>query len=128
MGCYEISLGDTIGIGTPEKTEALFNAMTNIPKEKLAAHFHDTYDMAIPNLLVALSKGISVMDSSVGGLGGCPYAKKAAGNVCTENIVYTLHELGIETGIDLKKLSEVGKYITQKLGRENMSILDFWYL
>ncbi len=104
LGCYEISLGDTIGIGTPEKTQKLFETITEIPKNKLAAHFHDTYDKALPNLLVALENGIEVIDSSVGGLGGCPYAKTAAGNVCTENVVFMLHELGIETGIDLNKL------------------------
>ncbi|KRX00174.1 hypothetical protein PPERSA_10673 [Pseudocohnilembus persalinus] len=121
MGCYEVSLGDTIGVGTPEKTQKLFNVFPH--RENLAAHFHDTYDKAIPNLLVALENGISVIDSSVGGLGGCPYAKTSAGNVCTENVVYTLHELGIETGIDLKKLAQVGEQITKKLGRENMSVV-----
>lgn len=81
-------------------------------KKNLAAHFHDTYDKAMSNLLVALENGVDVIDSSVGGLGGCPYAKTPAGNVCTENVIYTLHELGIETGIDLKKVAEVGEYIT----------------
>ena len=95
LGCYEVSLGDTIGIGTPEKTQKLIDAHRDFDKSKLAVHFHDTYDRAIENLLVALENGISVIDSSVGGLGGCPYAKTNAGNVCTENVVYVLHELGI---------------------------------
>ena len=95
LGCYEVSLGDTIGVGTPDKTLLLLNALKNFNVTQLACHFHDTYDKAIPNLLVALEHGISVIDSSVAGLGGCPYAKKSTGNVCTENVVYTLHELGV---------------------------------
>jgi len=123
MGCYEISLGDTIGVGTPEKTRKLFQAITGIPKEKLAAHFHDTFDRAIDNLLVALEEGVSVMDSSVAGLGGCPYAKKRVGNVCTENVVYTLHQLGIDTGVDLNQLKIVGEKISKDLDRESNSII-----
>lgn len=123
MGCYEISLGDTIGIGTPELTRALFDGVKSVPRDKLAAHFHDTYDRAIENLLVALEYGVSVIDSSVAGLGGCPYAKKSTGNVCTENVVYTLKQLGIDTGIDLPKLAEAGNFISTFLKRENNSFV-----
>lgn len=92
------------------------------PRSKLAAHFHDTYGNAIENIMVALSNGISVVDSSVAGLGGCPYAKKAAGNVCTENVVHVLHSLGIETGIDIDKLRAVGIMISQQVGKENLAV------
>jgi len=117
IGCYEVSLGDTIGIGTPEKTELLLNTV-KVPVERLAVHFHDTAGTALENLLVALSKGIAVIDSSVGGLGGCPYAKKGVGNVATERVVEMLDYLGIDTGIDLAKLKKVGKNATQELDRE----------
>jgi hydroxymethylglutaryl-CoA lyase len=120
IGCYEVSLGDTIGVGTPEKTQKLCDTLT-APKDKLAAHFHDTFGNAIENILVALSNKIAVVDSSVAGLGGCPYAKKAAGNVCTENVVYVLKELGVETGVDLQKLRQVGQFISQHVGRENLA-------
>ena len=123
LGCYEISLGDTVGMGTPEKTHKLFDAIKAIPINKLAAHFHDTYDTALENLIVAIEKGVSVIDSSVSGLGGCPYAKKAAGNVCSENVVGMLHALGIETGVDLEKLKSIGQEISEKLGRENACIV-----
>ena len=116
-------MGDTVGLGTPEKTSKLFSAIKKIPVKNLAAHFHDTYDTALENLLIALEKGVSVIDSSIGGLGGCPYAKTSAGNVCTENVVGLLHALGIKTGIDLEKLKEIGEDITVKLGRENMSLI-----
>jgi len=122
MGCYEISLGDTIGVGTPEKTHKLFQTIKNIPKENLAAHFHDTYDKAIENLLAALEEGISIIDSSVAGLGGCPYAKKNAGNVCTENVLYMLKEIGVETGVDLNKVKEIGKWMSQEIKRENLAL------
>lgn len=122
MGCYEVSLGDTVGMGTPEKTEKLFDALKEIPLSNLAAHFHDTYDTALENLLIALQRGISVIDSSVGGLGGCPYAKTSAGNVCTENVIGMLHSLGIKTGVSLEDLKAVSEEITTKLGRENMSL------
>jgi hydroxymethylglutaryl-CoA lyase len=102
----------------------MLQAITKIPRERLAAHFHDTYDKAIENLLVALEEGVSVIDSSVAGLGGCPYAKKSAGNVCTENVVYTLHELGITTGVNLNDLVATGKWITEKLKRDNMSLIE----
>jgi len=120
MGCYEISLGDTIGIGTMESTNTLLDVV-ELPKEMLAAHFHNTYDRAIENLVVALSKGISVIDSSVAGIGGCPYAKGASGNIATEDVVFMLDLLGIKHDIDLKKLIEVGDFISNAIKRENLS-------
>ena len=120
MGCYEISLGDTIGIGTPELTKVLFDTV-DLPKEVLAAHFHNTYDRAIPNLLVAFSHGISVADSSVAGIGGCPYAKGASGNVATEDVLYLCELLGIEHGIDFKMIMSTGNFISEVLKRENLS-------
>ena len=117
-----MSLGDTIGVGTPDKTQKLCDALT-APRDKLAAHFHDTYGNAIENILIALSNGISVIDSSAGGLGGCPYAKTPTGNVCSENVVYVLHSLGVKTGVDLEKLKKAGAFITQKIGKENLSLI-----
>lgn len=118
MGCYEVSLGDTIGVGTPVKIQKMLDAvLAHVPAEKLAVHFHDTYGQALPNILVALQNGINVIDSSVAGLGGCPYAKGASGNVSTEDVVYMLHGMGIETGIDLMKLVQVSAKITGALGR-----------
>ena len=107
MGCYEISLGDTIGIGTPELCDTLLDTV-ELPREILAAHFHNTYDRAIPNLVMAFSKGISVSDSSVAGIGGCPYAKGASGNVATEDVLYLCELLGIEHGVDLEAIMSVG--------------------
>jgi hydroxymethylglutaryl-CoA lyase len=122
MGCYEISLGDTIGVGTPLKTKALIEACLQvIPSNQLAVHFHDTYGQALANILTALQLGIRVIDSSVAGLGGCPYAKGASGNVASEDVVYMLHNMGIETGIDLAELIEVGNSISRKLNRKNGS-------
>jgi hydroxymethylglutaryl-CoA lyase len=122
MGCYEISLGDTIGVGTPVKTQQMLNAVLNtIPKDKLAVHFHDTYGQALANILVALQQGISVVDSAVSGLGGCPYAKGASGNVATEDLVYMLDGMNIETGIDLKRLAQAGLSMMQTLGRQSNS-------
>lgn len=121
IGCYEVSLGDTIGVGTPEKTQRLCDTLT-APKNKLAAHFHDTYGHAMENILVALSNGISVVDSSVSGLGGCPYSKTPTGNVCTENVVYVLDTLGVETGIDMEALKLVGAFISQQVEKESMSV------
>ena len=109
MGCYEISLGDTIGVGTMEKTIDVLNAV-DVPIENIAAHFHNTYDRAIENLVIALAKGVSVIDSSVAGIGGCPYAKGASGNVATEDVVYMLELLGIEHGVDFGALLEVGDF------------------
>ena len=122
MGCYEISLGDTIGTGTPAKAQAMITAVAkHIPTEKLAAHFHDTYGQALSNLLAVLQMGVATIDSSVAGLGGCPYAKGASGNVATEDVVYMLNRLGIKTGIDLEKLAETGRWICDQIGRSSAS-------
>ncbi|XP_062197995.1 uncharacterized protein LOC133900776 [Phragmites australis] len=118
MGCSEISLGDTIGVGTPGSVVAMLGAvMSFVPVDKIAVHFHDTYGQALANILVSLQMGISIVDSSVSGLGGCPYAKGATGNVASEDVVYMLHGLGIETNVDLNKLMEAGDYISKHLGR-----------
>jgi len=122
MGCYEISLGDTIGVGTPLKTKFLIDALANeIDINHLAVHFHDTYGQALANILASLESGISNIDASVSGLGGCPYAKGASGNVATEDLVYMLDGMGIESGINLDKLIKAGDYISQYLGRVNGS-------
>src|SRR5690554_2694332 len=122
MGCHEISLGDTIGVGTPLKAKRMLEAVAaHVPMDKLAAHFHDTYGQALANLYAVLEEGIAVVDSSVAGLGGCPYAKGASGNVASEDVVYLLNGLGIETGIDLDKLADTGTWITQTIGRPNRS-------
>lgn len=122
MGCYEVSLGDTIGTGTPFKAKHMIEAVSrDIPMDKLAAHFHDTYGQALANLYAVLEEGIAVIDSSVAGLGGCPYAKGASGNVASEDVVYLLDGLGIETGIDLNKLAGTGTWIIQTIGRPNRS-------
>lgn len=122
MGCYEISLGDTIGVGTPLKAKRMLEAVNrHIPMEKLAAHFHDTYGQALANLYAVLEEGISVVDSSVAGLGGCPYAKGASGNVASEDVVYLLHGLGIKTNINLQLLAETGDWITRSISRPNRS-------
>lgn len=122
LGCYEVSLGDTIGVGTPGSTAALLSTLlTQLPADKLAVHMHDTYGQALANILVALQQGIAVVDSSVAGLGGCPYAQGASGNVATEDLVYMLDGLGIEHGVDLKKLIAAGNTICAKLDRANGS-------
>lgn len=122
MGCYEVSLGDTIGTGTAGKTRTLFEVVgRDIPRDKLAGHFHDTYGQALANIYASLLEGIAVFDSSVAGLGGCPYAKGATGNVATEDVLYLLQGLGIHTGIDLDKLIDAGARICQVLGRDNGS-------
>ena len=119
MGCYEVSLGDTIGAGTPRKTQSMIEAcMKRVPAQKLAGHYHDTYGQALANIYASMELGIATFDSSVSGLGGCPYAKGASGNVATEDVVYMLHGLGIETGIDLDKLVETGAWISAYLKRE----------
>jgi isopropylmalate/homocitrate/citramalate synthase len=119
MGCYEISLGDTIGVGTPVKTQAVLSAVIErVPREKLAVHFHDTYGQALANLLAALEMGIAVADSSVAGLGGCPYAPGASGNVASEDVLYMLDGMGVETGVDLKALAEAGRFIARALMRD----------
>jgi isopropylmalate/homocitrate/citramalate synthase len=122
MGCYEISLGDTIGVGTPGKIQAMLSAVAKaVPKEKLAVHFHDTYGQALANLYAALELGVATIDSSVAGLGGCPYAKGASGNVATEDVLYLLDGLGIRTGVDLERVFEAGRYICAQLRREPSS-------
>ena len=118
MGCYEVSLGDTIGTGTPNATRAMFEAVTaHVPRQKLARHFHDTYGQALVNIYASLQEGIAVFDSSIAGLGGCPYAKGASGNVATEDVLYMLQGMGIETGVDMDKLLLAGQHICNVLGR-----------
>ncbi|AVE04494.1 hydroxymethylglutaryl-CoA lyase [Pseudomonas palleroniana] len=118
MGCYEVSLGDTIGTGTAGATRRLFEVVgAQVPRDKLAGHFHDTYGQAIANIYAGLLEGISVFDSSIAGLGGCPYAKGASGNVASEDVLYLLNGLGIETGIDLDALIRAGQQISAVLGR-----------
>ena len=120
MGCYEVSLGDTIGVGNPASIARLIEACARkIPSEHLAGHYHDTYGMAIANIHASLQLGMATFDSSVAGLGGCPYAKGASGNVATEDVVYLLHGLGIETGIDLATLAHIGDWISRALNRPN---------
>lgn len=122
MGCYEISLGDTIGVGTPTTVRKMLQAvMTVVPKEMLAVHFHDTYGQALTNIYTALSMGIQVIDSAVAGLGGCPYAKGASGNVATEDVLYLLNGLSIEHGVDLNKLAEAGWFICDAIGKTSNS-------
>ena len=122
QGCYEISLGDTIGVGTADRARALVERVSKtVPVSQLAAHFHDTYGQGLANLYAVLQSGISVVDSSVAGLGGCPYAKGASGNVATEDVVYMLDGMNIETGVDMQKLLDAGQYINEFLGRESAS-------
>jgi hydroxymethylglutaryl-CoA lyase len=122
MGCYEISLGDTIGTGTPTKARKLIERVAaEIPLERLAVHYHDTYGQALANILACLELGVSVIDSAVAGLGGCPYAEGASGNVATEDVVYMLRGMDIETGVDLDALAEVGRTISRQLDREPAS-------
>jgi hydroxymethylglutaryl-CoA lyase len=122
MGCYEISLGDTIGVGTPIAVNTMINAVTeSIPIEKIAVHFHDTYGQAIANSYAALQLGVSVIDSSIAGLGGCPYAEGASGNVATEDVLYLLKGLNIDTGINLSAAIAAGNFISNHLGRKNES-------
>jgi len=122
MGCYEVSLGDTIGVGTPARMQAMIDAVAKrVPIEKLAGHYHDTYGMAAANIYASLEMGMATFDSSVAGLGGCPYAKGASGNVATEDVVYLLQGLGIETGIDLDKLLDAGQFICGILGKTPVS-------
>lgn len=122
MGCYEVSLGDTIGTGTAGQTRHLINVVgREVPRHLLAGHFHDTYGQALANVYASLLEGISVFDSSVAGLGGCPYAKGATGNVATEDVLYLLQGLGIETGVDMDKLIDAGTRICEVLGKANGS-------
>ena len=121
-GCYEISLGDTIGIGTPGKArEMLLAVAAEVPMQALAVHFHDTRGQALANVLACLEEGVAVVDSAVSGTGGCPYARGATGNVASEDVVYMLEGMGIATGIDLDKLVETGLWLSQQLGRETSS-------
>jgi hydroxymethylglutaryl-CoA lyase len=122
MGCYEVSLGDTIGVGTPKRIRAVIEAVgKKVPIAKLAGHYHDTYGQALANIYASLEVGVKTFDSSVAGLGGCPYAKGATGNVATEDVIYMLDGLGIETGVDLEKLFRAGEFICKALGREPAS-------
>ncbi|TMP22191.1 hydroxymethylglutaryl-CoA lyase [Pseudoalteromonas sp. S2721] len=122
LGCYEISLGDTIGVGTAKKVDELLDLLLqHIDKSKLAVHFHDTYGQALTNIYTALTRGISTVDSAVAGLGGCPYAKGASGNVATEDVVYLLQGLGIEHGIDLEILAKAGWAICRALNKQPVS-------
>ena len=121
-GCYEVSLGDTIGVGTAGLATELIEILSRrVPVAQLAAHFHDTYGQALANIHAVMQCGIAVVDSSVAGLGGCPYAKGATGNVATEDVVYMLHGMGIETGVDMDKLLQAGRFISDYLGREPVS-------
>ena len=129
MGCYEISLGDTVGVGNPASVTKMIEAVSaRVPIDKLAVHFHDTYGQALTNIYAALQLGVSVVDSAVAGLGGCPYAKGASGNVATEDVVYMLNGLGITTGIDFKKLLQAGWFISDKLGKAPISKVSNAYL
>ena len=122
MGCYEVSLGDTIGVGTPADCVAMVDAVAaKVPREKLAAHFHDTYGQSLANILAVMERGIAVVDTAVAGLGGCPYAKGASGNVGTEDVIYLLNGLGIEHGVDLDAIARAGRDICTELGREPAS-------
>ena len=118
MGCYEVSLGDTIGTGTPVEARGMVEAVAQyVPIEEIAVHFHDTYGQALANLYACLELGVAVADASVAGLGGCPYAKGATGNVATEDVLYMLHGSGIETGVDFDRVMEAGRYISDIIGR-----------
>ena len=122
MGCYEISLGDTIGVGTPGKIGAMIEAVAKrVPADHLAGHYHDTYGQALANIFASLECGVAVFDASVAGLGGCPYAPGASGNVATEDVVYMMQGLGIETGVDLNRLIDAGDFICATLGRQTVS-------
>ena len=122
LGCYEVSLGDTIGVGTPGKAREMLRAVADaVPMTALAVHFHDTYGQALSNIFACLEGGVAVVDAAVSGTGGCPYAKGASGNVASEDVVYMLHGLGIDTGIDLAALADTGRWLAALLGRESGS-------
>ncbi|EEB17137.1 hydroxymethylglutaryl-CoA lyase, putative [Pediculus humanus corporis] len=126
LGCYEISLGDTIGVGTPGSINNLMKEIVKvISTDRLAIHCHDTFGQALANVLTAMEYGVSVVDSSIAGLGGCPYAEGASGNLATEDIVYMLHGMNIETGVNLEKLVNVGRWISSELNRKNNSKINF---
>lgn len=122
MGCYQVSLGDTIGVGTPRKAQAMVDAVAaHVPMERLAGHFHDTYGQSLANILAVMELGMATFDSATAGLGGCPYARGASGNVATEDLLFMLDGLGIETGVSLEAVAEAGRFITGMLGREPAS-------
>ncbi|MBC8730849.1 hydroxymethylglutaryl-CoA lyase [Paraburkholderia sp. UCT2] len=122
LGCDEIDIADTIGVGTPKRTREVFEAVTDVfPREHLSGHFHDTYGQALANIYAALLEGVEIFHASVAGLGGCPYAKGATGNVATEDVLYLMNGLGIETGIDLAQVVEIGDFISNAIGRSNVS-------
>jgi hydroxymethylglutaryl-CoA lyase len=122
LGCDEIDIADTIGVGTPKRTREVFEAVTRVfPRECLSGHFHDTYGQALANIYAALQEGIEIYHASVAGLGGCPYAKGATGNVATEDVLYLMNGLGIETGIDLAQVVAIGDFISTAIGRPNVS-------
>jgi len=128
LGCYEVSLGDTIGVGTPLQAQRLIQAVSKqVPIEQLAIHFHDTRGQALANIFACLELGINTIDASVAGLGGCPYANGSSGNVATEDVIYMLEGMGIETGVDLRALSETGNMICQQLNRSNNSKVGKFY-
>jgi hydroxymethylglutaryl-CoA lyase len=129
MGCYEISLGDTVGVGNPASVTKMIQAVSaRVPTDMLAVHFHDTYGQALTNIYAALQLGVKVVDSAIAGLGGCPYAKGASGNVATEDVVYMLNGLSINTDIDFKKLLQAGWFISDKLGKAPISKVSNAYL
>src|SRR5437763_12076307 len=123
LGCTELSLGDTIGVATPGRVVALLDALVDAgtPVDRIAVHFHDTYGQALANTLAALGRGVTTVDASAGGLGGCPYAGSATGNLATEDLLWQLHGLGIETGIDLRKMVDTSVWLAGKLGRPSAS-------
>jgi hydroxymethylglutaryl-CoA lyase len=122
MGCYEVSLGDTIGVGTPLKAQRMLEAVSReVAVEKLAVHYHDTWGQALANILASLELGVAVIDSSIAGLGGCPYAPGATGNVATEDVIYLLNGMGIETGVDLQKVAAAGRMICDAIGKQTSS-------
>ena len=122
MGCYEISLGDTIGVGNPKAVNDMLDAVFEVvPSNQVAVHFHNTYGQALANILLSVQKGVFVVDSSVSGLGGCPYAKGASGNVATEDVVYMLEGMGYDTGVNLTELVQVGSWICEIIGRPSQS-------
>jgi hydroxymethylglutaryl-CoA lyase len=122
IGCYEVSLGDTIGVGTPAECVAMVDAVAEkVPRESLAAHFHDTYGQSLANIMAVMERGIAVFDTAVAGLGGCPYAKGASGNVGTEDVIYLLNGLGIDHAVDLDAVARAGRAICAELGREPAS-------
>jgi len=122
LGCAEISLGDTIGVGTPRKARQMLQAVAaEVPMQHLAVHFHDTRGQALANVAACIEAGVRVVDAAVAGTGGCPYARGASGNLATEDLVYMLHGMGLETGVELEPLAATGRWLSQRLGRENGS-------